>query len=196
MIPNPAVDFLAWDQPIIGGRKWSGIATVEGCDREVDVQIDKGKGSSGASTKIQGEKLAEPKITFLLYRGVDHSGVNFVDYFAEWESFKGVFELPLDDKNPQAITVEHPQFANNGIRACIVKKMGDLRPEPDGRVSITVELVEFRKSKPSGGTVKSAEKDGQGKGRAKSTAEENEAKKKSDGEAQKNDVPKTWKKSG
>lgn len=160
-ISVPWEDPLAYDQPIIAGRKWPGVARVQGCDRAHEWQVNKAQGSEGATTTLLGAGLAEPKITFKIWKGYD--GLKWVDYFAEWDSYRTVFDRTVAGKKAEAIVVEHPQFSHNKIRAVVMKRMGDLVPQPDGSAEVTVELLEYRKPKPKLGSPASAGKDKGGK---------------------------------
>jgi hypothetical protein len=147
---------LAYDQPIIGGRKWFGVAKVEGCERATELQKNKGKGSDGATVNMLGDDLAEPSITFTLWEGWDEAG-NWVNYFAAWDEYQSIFAPPKDRKNPVALTIEHPVFELAGIKAVLVKKVGTLTLDrATGVGTVKVEFMEYRKPKPSLGTPKSA----------------------------------------
>lgn len=162
-IAVPWEDPLSYDQPICAGRKWPGVARVEGCARVHDWQVNAANGSEGATTTLKGGGLAKPKITFRLWKGYD--GLAWVDYFAAWETFKEVFERTVTGKDPQAITIEHPQFQHNKIRAVVLAQMGDLVPMPDGSAEVTVELLEYKKPKPKIATPKAGGKEkGKGEG--------------------------------
>lgn len=155
-LPTPWRDPLAYDQPIIGGRKWFGVAKVEGCERATELQKNKGKGSDGATVNMLGDDLAEPSITFIMWDGWDEAG-HAVNYFASWEDYKAIFAPPKDRKNPVALTIEHPKFQLAGIKAVLVKKVGDLVTDAStGIGSVKVDFMEYRKPKPSLGTPKTA----------------------------------------
>lgn len=143
---------LAYDQPIIGGRKWPGVCRVEGCDRTIDVQKKKAQGSDGAKIEIGGEDLAEPKLTFVLWDGWDDLNASRVNYFTVWEDYRTVFEFTVDPKDPKAITFEHPKAAHAGITAFVLKKIGDPKILPEGIVEITVETVQYKKPTSRGGS--------------------------------------------
>lgn len=142
----PSQDLIGYEQPVIAGNRWPGTARVEGCEREWDWQVDKAKGTEGASTTLQGSGLAEPKITFKMWRGWD--GLTWVDYFSDWPRFKQLFEATVAGKDPSAIVIEQPQFFHNRIRGVVLKKMGDLKFVDDNMAEVTVELLEFAKPKP------------------------------------------------
>ncbi len=149
----PYRDPQSYDCPIVAGQRWPGAARVSGCERTYEWQINKGKGKSGATTNYQGEGLAEPEITFVLWEGYD--GESRCDYFAEWERYKVVFDIP-DQGDPPALPIEHPQFALAKIGPCSVKKVGDLQFQADGSATVTVKLLQFKPPKKSGGTPKAA----------------------------------------
>lgn len=150
----PDDDPESWDTVTVGGRRWPGQARVSDCERAWDWEKKKGKGSDGATTSLQGGDLAEPKITFKLWKGWD--GLTRCDYFAEWDNYKGVFESTVADKTQTAVIVDHPQFVHNKIRGVVMKKMGDIVFASDGSATVTVALLEYRKPKPSSGSPKAA----------------------------------------
>ncbi len=150
----PDDDPESWDTVTVGGRRWPGQARVSDCKRSWDWEKKKGKGSDGATTSLQGGDLAEPKITFKLWKGWD--GLTRCDYFAAWDQYKGVFETTVADKNQVALTVLHPQFVHNKIRGVVMKEMGDIVVASDGSATVTVALIEFRKPTPRSGSPKSA----------------------------------------
>jgi len=140
----------AFDNIVCGGQKWQGIVIVEDCDREYEIQTNKAKGSSGASTNPQGAKLAEPKLTFVLWEGWQYSRGSapvWVDYFAEWEKYRPIFAKSTDPKNPTAIVIEHVFFELAGIKSCVVKRVRQPKIQSDGRVFATVELLEYQAPK-------------------------------------------------
>lgn len=161
-LPSLLTDPLSWDQPIIAGRRWPGIARVEGCERGYEWQVNKGKGTDGATTAYQGGTLAKPKITFELWIGYYQD--SWCDFFAEWEAYKTVFEMSFTGsgaknasggKDPVALKLEHPQATHNKIMACVVEKIGDIKLTGPCRGTVTVELLEYRKPTPKvGGTPK------------------------------------------
>ena len=158
-IPSPTAEPEIWDGVEVAGRKWPGLVEVDGCEQIFEWQKNKGKGSDGATVNYQGADLAEPKLTFRLWRGYD--GGAWVDYFELWQEYKKVFSIPVSDKQPNAVTIVHPQFALAGIGAVVVKKIGDIKfkSEAGDDATVTVELLVYRKPKPAGGTPKAAAKD-------------------------------------
>lgn len=129
----------------VAGQFWGGICLVEGCEKIYDWQKNKGKKASGATLNFGGPDLAEPKLTFVLWKGVD--GLGYADWFAEWDKFRAVFDISVDQDDPRALPIEHPQFALAGIKSVVVKKIGDMKIQSDGRVHIEVDTIEFRKPK-------------------------------------------------
>lgn len=148
----PSDNGRLYEQMYVGGRLWSGLVEIEGCDRIYEWQKQKAKGSSGAKLNFQGQDVPTIKLKFKLWKGTDW--LTYVDYFDQWDKFESVFLITVDDKNPQAITIDHPQFARAGYRSVVVAKIGDLVYESAGLASITVEVIPFTKPKPCGGTPK------------------------------------------
>ncbi len=146
----PSENPYEYDIIQIAGQWWAGICLVEGCEKIYGWQKNKGKKASGATLNFDGPDLAEPKLTFVLWKGID--GQNYADWFAEWDKFRSVFDVSVDEDEPRALAIEHPQFALAGIRSVVVKKIGDMEIQPDGRVHVTVETIEFRKPKPITGS--------------------------------------------
>lgn len=163
-VPSPTAAPEVWDGVTVAGRTWPGLVEVDGCEQIFEWQKNKGKGSDGATVNYQGADLAEPKLTFRLWRGYD--GGAWVDYFELWQEYKKVFSIPVSDKQPNAVTIEHPQFALASIGAVVVKKIGDIKfkSEAGDDGTVTVDLLVYRKPKPAGGTPKGASKDKSGKG--------------------------------
>jgi hypothetical protein len=135
-----------YDNVVVSGQTWRGLVEVEGAERATEIQINKGKGSSGATVSVQGEGLAEPKLHFKLWKGYDYSSGSPArcDYFAEWDVFRKIFQKSKDPKNPIALTIEHPYFELAGIKSCVVKKVGQPKRQSSGIAIVTVELVEYR----------------------------------------------------
>lgn len=158
-LPAPWEDPLAWDQIEIAGRLWPGIVKVTGAEQIYKWQINEAKGADGATTAYQGGDIAKPKLTFVLWKGLDDRG-GFVDYFAMWEAFQPILEAsippPGSKKDPIALSIHHPAFRKARIGSCSVEKIGQVLPDGNGGATVDVDLLVFRPPKKAGGTVKGA----------------------------------------
>lgn len=150
----------AYEVATIGGVPTPGVIArggVTGFKRDTDIDVQKGKGSTGASTTIQGDPPAEGgTITVTLWRNGEVEGDP--NDFADADAFRDMLEGAKRKK--LALDIQHPDINDLGIVSVLVKSIGQREDAGKGRSTVTYAFTEYRKAKPAGGTpTKSADKD-------------------------------------
>lgn len=138
---------LAHDFIIVAGKRSPGIAIVSGAELEMRIDAPGGYGLSGATLKTIGTKLVEFQALIQLWEP---------EHFDEWEQFQKVL-LPRNSatgalsnvKPAPALTFHHPATDPLGVKAVVVKKIGQVeRLDETGLYGVTVRFLEFRQPKP------------------------------------------------
>jgi hypothetical protein len=129
---------------VLGPTRSPGVVTLSGHDRKKNWDVKKAKGSTGASTTLNGDDPAEFKASF--YLADDGSlGPGELTDFDQWESFQRLIEATTSLPIPFALPVYHPDLARNHITE--VTNGGISGMVHDGKGGATV-VVTFREYKP------------------------------------------------
>jgi hypothetical protein len=132
------------DYVILGGERAPVICEVQGAQLKRTLKQIRPYAVSGAIVQYLGDELCEFKIVFRLYTSAD---------WAAWQAFAAgtIYKAPArrgGAVNSGALDIYHPLLESLGIRAVIVKTIGQPEQQDLGDWSITVEFLEFRKPKP------------------------------------------------
>ncbi len=158
-IPNPLDHPDLYDTVWIGGQESPGICDVAGAGDPRKWDKQDGQGASGATLKFQGKDLSEFEIVFKFWLS---------EHFEEWESFKRTLEASAappktakgfalsSNGGGKALEIRHPLLDGCGIRAVVVRDVGQLTQTADGEWSVTIKLTAWRKPKPAGGVPQGA----------------------------------------
>jgi hypothetical protein len=127
------------------GRPSPGVVTLSGHDRFEAWDIQEAKGTSGASTKLNGRPIGPFQATFYL---ADDRQDGEPDQFDDWEEFKALIDSTVSGPTPKALPIYHPDLARNGFTEVVSGGVG--APIHDGRggVSVTVKFLEYKPPKP------------------------------------------------
>lgn len=127
---------------ILGTTPSPGTVTITGLARAKNWNIAKAKGSTGASTTLEGDDPGEFTAEFYIADDGDGS------QFDAWESFQRIVESTTSGPTPKALPVYHPDLARAGFAE--VTNGGVTGPIHDGRGGVTysVKFLEFRPPKP------------------------------------------------
>lgn len=139
--PNPFSDFTPWGDFIIGG--WTVPATlksVDGVERAYEWAVQKGTGTSGATTVYRGEKVCE--------------GATTVFEAHDLASFDGLYALRdrvivPKGKRPPTLAVVNPIFNFCGVNRLALSVLGSPVPTPSLSYLLSVRWIEYRPSKPA-----------------------------------------------
>lgn len=127
---------------ILGTTKSPGTVTLTGLGRPKNWNVKKAKGSTGASTTLEGDDPGEFTATFYIVDDTDGA------QFDAWESFQRLIESTTNGPKPKALPIYHPDLARAGFAE--VTNGGVMGPVHDGRggVTYTVKFLEYKPAKP------------------------------------------------
>lgn len=151
---NPADQPEVYDKLSALGMESPGRVKIQGAASTYDWDTKKGKGTSGATVTYQGRAPAEFDAVFYLW---------LPEHFAQWDEFSALLDrAQVDPKNITAIDLTHPYLNKRGIRACVVKSVGQLEQVREGDTlhTATVKFGQFEKAKPATGTPGGSKGDG------------------------------------
>lgn len=132
----------AYSRIILGTTPSPGTVTLTAVGRPKNWNIQRAKGSTGASTSLEGDDPGEFTADF--YLADDSDGSQFND----WEVFQRLLESTVNGPTPKALPVYHPDLARAGYSEVTLK--GISGPVHDGRggATYTVQFLEFLPPKP------------------------------------------------
>lgn len=136
----------ALDYIVLGTAVSPGVVTLKGHDRWKNWDIQKAKGSSGASSSLEGDPIGKFEATFHL-AGDSLTDPQLNDFEA-WESFRRLIESMTSGPKPIALPVYHPDLAANGFTEVSSGGIGAPVYPGDGSKKITVRFVEYKPPKP------------------------------------------------
>lgn len=143
---NPVETPSIYDFVVLGAEVTPGIAEVTGFDRPYKWDAKEPKGSSGAETRYQGKGLVKGKIRIKLW---------LPEHFAAWDAMKAKISPPEGAKSPEALGILHPVPNDNEVFSVVIEKIGGVTAiGSKGLHAVDIELLEYRKPKPSGGSPK------------------------------------------
>lgn len=124
---------------MLGTAVSPGVVTLSGHDREQNWDIQAAKGSTGASTKLNGKPIGQFTATFFLAD---------TDDLAAWAEFKRVSESTINGPTPVALPVYHPDLAANGFTEVVQASMGGMQRDERGGSTVSVKYIEYAPPKP------------------------------------------------
>jgi hypothetical protein len=154
---NPIIAPDDYDAIVLAGVRSPGVVTLSGHQREQGWDVQEAKGQTGASTKHNGDKVAQFTATFRLV----YDPTAGIDDFADWdETFQPVIESSTSGKTPIALDVYHPDLAACGIKSVVNGGIGGKQHDGKGGATIAVKLLEYRPPKPKSSTGANGSKGG------------------------------------
>ena len=125
------------------------IAEVSNGGRPFKWDTKEADGKSGGSPTGKGAQLTKPRIRLLLWN--EHQGAN---HFQGWyEELKPRLDQAAYASPPEALPIDYPTLADNGITLVSVAEIGALEPEGRGGLwSVTIDFIEVQEPKAAGGT--------------------------------------------
>jgi len=125
---------------ILGTVVSPGKVTLSEHDRKPDWDVQKAKGSTGASTKLtDAMPPGEFKATFEL--------ADFVEV-AAWDTFQKVIESTFRGPSPVALPIYHPDLARNGFTEVVGASISGVAHDRTGKATVSVKFREYRPPKP------------------------------------------------
>lgn len=134
--------------------KWSpGTVKLSGHDREQDWDIQRAKGTTGASSKLNGLPVGGFQATFYLADEAE---------LLEWYAFQRLIETTTNGPEPFALPIFHPDLAINGYTDVSNGGIGGVLRDERGGYTVQVKFIEYRPPKPK--PAAKATPKGKGKG--------------------------------
>ena len=125
---------------ILLGTTWSpGVVTLTGFDRDQNWDVQQAKGSTGASSALNGAPIGQFQASFYLADQDDEDA---------WHDFQALIESTTNGPKPSALSIFHPDLALNGfVDVCNAGVGGLIRDERGGK-TVQVKFIEYRPLKP------------------------------------------------
>lgn len=162
---RPTDDDESWDTILLGSLRSPGVVTLTGHDRMKNWNVQKAKGTTGASSKLDGDDIGTFKASFYL---VDDGSAE-VSQFDRWDEFERLVKSTTDGAKPVALPIYHPDLARNLFTEVSNGGVSGFVHDGKGGVTVTVTFIEYKPPKPkpvAGAQAKPAAAGGTGKATA------------------------------
>ena len=144
---------------VLGATRSPGQVTLSGHDRVKAWDNQAAKGSTGATSKLNGDPIGTFKASFYL---VDDSADPDADVndFDAWETFQRLIESTTKGPKPKALPIYHPDLLRNGFFDVVEAGISGLVHDGKGGATVVVTFQEYKPPKPkkvvsaTGGTAK------------------------------------------
>lgn len=138
---------------VLGVTPSPGMVKLSGHDRFKNWDVQGAKGTTGASSNLNGDPIGQFTATFYL-ASFDDKGLPTGD-FENWENFRRLIESMTDGPTPTAMPIYHPDLAANKFSEVSSGGIGGAVHDGLGGVSYAVKFIEYKppKAKPSGKAV-------------------------------------------
>ena len=138
------------DYIVLGITPSPGMAVVSGHDRYKAWDVQAAKGTTGASSNLNGDPIGQFTVTFHLAQ-FDDKGLPTGD-FENWENFRRLIEAMTEGPTPTATPIYHPALAEQRFSEVSSGGIGGAVYDGMGGVSYAVKFIEYKppKAKPSG----------------------------------------------
>jgi hypothetical protein len=145
---NAATPYTCPDifKSIILGTTFSpGVVTITNHDRIKAWDVQAAKGSTGASSKRNGDPVGRFTATF--YLAGDENDEDGKNDFVRWEAFQRLLESIVDGPTSSTLPIYHPDLAQNHYTEVSVAKIGGITRDALGGATVVVEFIEYRPAK-------------------------------------------------
>ncbi len=136
---NPYDNAANYTSIVLGSTRSPGKVTLSGHDRTNKWDVKEPKGSTGATSVLNGEAVGSFEATFYLADAAE------VD---AWESFQRLIESTTSGPEPVALPVYHPDLARNRYTEVCNGGVGGLVYDRFGGATVKVKFQEHRPPKP------------------------------------------------
>lgn len=145
MIPlHPYYQSYAYKGILLGLAYSPGVVYLSGHNRYVNWEIQKSRGSQGATT-IRGP---DPPGQFEARFELSDEDPSPLGDLARWEIFRKVIESTTLTPVPTALPIYHPDLVTNGYTEVSNGGIGGAIHSGKGKVSYVVKFIEYRPPKP------------------------------------------------
>jgi len=138
------LDFL-----VLGFTPSPGALTLSGHDRWKNWDVQAAKGTTGASSNLNGDPIGTFTAAFHL-ASFQADGLPSSDFDA-WETFRRVVESMTNGPTPIALPIYHPDLAENGFTEVSSGGISGAVHDGKGGKTYTIKFIEYKppKKKPS-----------------------------------------------
>lgn len=141
---NPCDSPDLYDCIVLGTQRSPGVVRITGHDRDQSWDNKEAKGSTGATSTLNGPPIAEFQCEFFLV--VDYE--NGVDEQDEWTSFQRLIESTTNGPKPVALPILHPDLARQGIVEVCNAGISGMIHDGRGGAKVIVKFQEHRPPRP------------------------------------------------
>lgn len=127
------------DYILLGSTQSPGVVTLTGHDRNKDWDIKAAKGSTGASSSLNGDPIGSFQAEFYLADDEE---------FAAWESFQRLIESTTNGPTPVALPIYNPDLALNRFTEVVNGGIGGVLHDGRGGRTVQVKFNEHKPPKP------------------------------------------------
>jgi hypothetical protein len=125
---------------VLGNSTSPGKVTLSGHDRNPDWDVQKAKGTTGATTKLTDpQPPGEFTASFFLADAEE---------IIAWDAFQQVLKSTFTGPTPVALPIYHPDLARNDFTEVVCSSIGGLTHDRTGGATIVVKFREYRPPKP------------------------------------------------
>lgn len=129
---------------VLGTTTSPGKVTLRGHNRDKNWDVKGAKGTTGASSALNGDPVGSFEATFEL-AGDDVDGRTDFD---EWEDFQRLIESTTSGPTPVALPIYHPDLARNRFTEVVNGGVGGMVHDGKGGATVTVKFLEYKPPKP------------------------------------------------
>jgi hypothetical protein len=143
---RPTDDNEPIDTYVLGTTRSPGTVVFSGHDRMKNWDVQKAKGTAGASSNLNGDDIGTFKAThYLVDDGSDDPGKG---QFDRWEAFEKLIKSTTDGGKPSALPIYHPDLARNGFTEVSNGGVSGMVHDGKGGATVVVTYIEFKPPKP------------------------------------------------
>lgn len=134
---------------VLGTARSPGVVTLSGHDRPKNWDVQAAKGTTGASSSLNGDRIGTFKATFYLCDDApDPDSEELLNDFERWERFQFLIEAMTAGPEPVALPIYHPDLARNHITEVTNGGVSGMVHDGKGGATVTVTFIEFKPPKP------------------------------------------------
>lgn len=130
---------------ILGTTFSPGVVTISNHDRVKEWDVQAAKGSTGASSKRNGDPVGKFTATFFL--AGDENDDDGKNDFIRWEEFQRLLESIVDGTTSNTLPVYHPDLAQNHFTEVSVANIGGITRDALGGATVVVQFIEYKPPK-------------------------------------------------
>src|SRR5689334_20135875 len=109
---------------VLGLTPSPGLVTLSGHDRVKNWDIQNAKGTTGASSQLNGDPIGQFTATFYLASYGPNGALT--NDFENWEDFQRLLESLVSGPKPTAVPIYHPDLARNKFTEVSVASIGGM----------------------------------------------------------------------